>query len=123
MPRGFELLSGNVLMQKSPWQCRLTADYAVPIYAGDLSFLSPLVYITHFALTPHCDATFFNGGALLSAGASFTVGIANLLWAPFPGRIGVSASYNGGRAYDALKADGYPIDGHLHVGLVFSMDI
>jgi hypothetical protein len=123
LPRGFETLSGNALMQKSPWQYRLTADYAIPIYAGDLSFLSPVMYITHFELIPHCDATFFKGGTLLSAGASLTAGIANLLWIPFPGRIGVSASYNGGSAYDALKAADFPIDGRVHVGLVFSMDI
>ena len=123
MPRGFAALSGNALMRKSPWQYKLTADYSIPMYLGDLSFLSPLAYITHFELTPHCDATLFRGGSLVSVGASLTAGIANLLWAPFPGSIGVSASYNGGSAYKTLSAEGLPVDGRFHIGIVFSMDI
>ena len=72
---------------------------------------------------PHCDVTFFHAGNLLSAGASLTAGIQNLLWAPFAGSIGVSVSYNGGSAYKAFKAEGVAIDGPVHVGLVFTMDI
>ena len=123
LPRGFETLSGNALMRKSAWQCRLSADYAVPFTFGDLSFFSPALYISHFEVKPHCDLGFFQGGNLLSAGASFTAGLRHLLWAPFEGSIGVSVSYNGGSAYRAFKAEGVAIDGPVHVGLVFSMDI
>ena len=123
LPRGFETLSGNVLMRKGSWQCRLTGDFAVPFTLGDVSFLSPALYISHFVFKPHCDVTFFHAGNLLSAGASLTAGIQNLLWAPFAGSIGVSVSYNGGSAYKAFKAEGVAIDGPVHVGLVFTMDI
>ena len=106
-----------------PWQGRLTADYAIPVYVGDLSFLSPVAYISHFLLTPHCDVTFFGAGNLVSAGATFAAQLKNILWAPFDGSFGVTASFNGGSAYDVLKNTGTEIDGRWHVGLVFSMDI
>ena len=60
MPRGMsrntsllqQLSVGNNLLT------RVTADYAIPIYIGDVSIAGGLVYIKRLTLTPHFDYMF-----------------------------------------------------------------
>lgn len=92
-------------------QLRFSLDYAVPIYIGDISFLSPVTYITHFVLTPFADYTIFDNrkthtfdGALYSVGATFTAQAKHFLWFPFNFEFGVECSFNGGRSFETLKA-------------------
>ena len=58
----------------------------------------------------------------MSAGADFTVELANVLWIPFSGSVGVTWSYNWGSAMKYFKAAGID-DGRNYYGLVFSVDI
>ena len=130
IPRGFTPVDGSAIARHSARALRLTADYAVPLYVGDISWFSPVAYITHFLLIPHVDWTTFGGArngqgpvtasSLFSAGADFTVELANFLWVPFPCSIGVSASWTGGPYYNTLATDGRK---PWSVEMVFSFDI
>ena len=130
IPRGFTATDGTAIGQNAARALRLTADYAIPLYFGDISWFSPVAYITHFLLIPHVDWTTFGGSrngkgapvnsSLLSAGADFTVELANFLWVPFPCSVGVSATWTGGPYYSTLATeDRKP----WSVEMVFSFDI
>ena len=111
---------------------KLTADYVIPIWVGDLSFLSPVAYIKNFELTPHFDYTMFslpgyaNGsealtrGGLFSVGATLTAKLANILWIPYDCSIGISAGWNSGKSFDLIKKSGYPMDSR-YIGFVFNL--
>ena len=117
VPRGFfssEL--DDVFSAYTKRQLKLTADYAIPIWIGDISALSPIAYIRNFVLTPHFDLTAFrwsshsflpNGtGVIWSAGASFTLRLGNFLWLPYETSIGLDYCYNGGKDYTFAKGLG-----------------
>ena len=132
-PRGFTAVDGRSVARASAAQLRLTADYAIPIYVGDISWFSPVAYISHFLLIPHVDWTGFglprNGkgkvtsSSLLSAGADFTVELGNLAWVPYPCSLGVSASWLGGPYFKTLSDAAEDGLKPYYVGLVFSFDI
>ena len=132
-PRGFTSADMRTIARKTAFQVKLTADYAVPIYVGDISWFSPVAYISHFLLVPHVDWLGFgmarNGkgtaekSSLLSAGADFTVELGNFFWAPFPCSLGVSASWLGGPYFRTLAESAEKERKPWYVGLVFSLDI
>lgn len=97
LPRGFAPEAGPAFAQAHPFQWKLTADYAIPIYVGDIN-IPGIAYIKNFVLTPHGDFTGFSGGNLWSAGADFTAEMAKLIL-PFDASLGVSLSYLGGSWY------------------------
>ena len=117
LPRGFSLSAGSIVAQNSPSQFRVTADYAIPIYVGDLS-LGPVTYIKNFLLTPHFDFTGLQDGNLWSAGVDLTAEIGHLFFFHFDGSLGVSFSYLGGSWYENV-AEGKPFS----VSMIFSFDI
>ena len=133
MPRGFTSAEGRTVARASAAQLRLTADYAISIYVGDLSWFSPVAYIKNFLLIPHVDWTGFgiarNGkgtpvsSSLMSAGADFTVELGNLAWVPYPCSLGVSASWLGGPYFKTLSESAEEGRKPYYVGLVFSIDI
>ena len=116
LPRGFSAATRNRVAQSNPQQYRVTADYAIPIYVGDLS-LGPVTYIKNFLLSPHADFTGFPEGNLWSIGADLSARVAHLFFFPFEGSVGVSFSYLGGSYYDR-SADGKPVS----VGAIFNFD-
>ena len=132
-PRGFTAADGRAVARASAGQLRLTADYAIPIYVGDISWFSPVAYITNFLLIPHVDWTGFGGPRkgkgdstsswLMSAGADFTVELGNLAWVPYPCSLGVSASWLGGPYFNTLAESAEEGRKPYSVGLVFSVDI
>ena len=129
-PRGMADDSMNqYLAYYAPEQLRLTADYAIPFWLGDISALSPLAYIKNFVFTPHADYTFFkygNGltgtGGLCSFGADLTVSLANLLWFPFDCEVGLTYNYNCGRSYNSVVEAGVPLDRNK-VGFIFKTSL
>jgi hypothetical protein len=134
MPRGFTSAEARTVARASDGQLRLTAEYAVPIYVGDISWFSPVAYISHFLLIPHVDWTGFEVAAdgkgkktaytsLMSAGADFTVELGNLAWVPYPCSLGVSASWLGGPYFKTLAESAEEGRKPYYVGLVFSFDI
>ena len=134
MPRGFTSAEARTVARASDSQLRLTAEYAIPIYVGDISWFSPVAYISHFLLIPHVDWTGFEVAAdgkgkktahtsLMSAGADLTVELGNLAWVPYPCSIGVSASWLGGPYFKTLAESAEEGRKPYYVGLVFSFDI
>ena len=128
-PRGFENSSAEYIIRNLSYDhLKLTADYAIPLWFGDISFLSPVAYIKNFEITPHFDYTMFSlgkgltDGGLFSAGASIVAKLANLLWIPYDCSIGITASYNGGPSFNVIKNSGYPMDNH-YIGFVFDISL
>ena len=111
----------------------MTADYALPIYIGDISLFSPVAYISHFLLIPHVDWLGFgmarNGkgtpakSSLLSVGADLTVELGNIAWVPYPCSVGVSASWLGGPYFKTLAEAAENGRKPYYVGLLFSIDL
>ena len=132
-PRGFTTAEARTVARNSANQIRLTADYAIPIYVGDISWFSPVAYISHFLLIPHVDWMCFGGArngngtpiesSLISAGADLTVELGNFFWAPFPCSVGVSASWLGGPYFKTLAEAAEDGRKPWSIGLVFSLDI
>ncbi len=125
VPRGFES-SVNNLLASVDTKTKLSADYVMPILPVDWSFLSPVAYIRNFELTPHADLTLIplSGGGknLCSAGADFCVRLGNLLWLPYPTRIGLSYNYNCGSLYDTVESLMSSVGRH-RLGFVFSVEM
>ena len=117
LPRGFGPSAGARIAQNSASQYRVTADYAIPIYVGDLS-LGPVTYIRNFLLTPHFDFCGFQEGNLWSAGADLSAQLGHLFFFTFDCSLGVSFSYLGGSWY-SNTAEGKPFS----VSMIFSFDI
>jgi hypothetical protein len=133
VPRGLDdSYVDDYLSIYSSSQAKFTADYAIPIWVGDISALSPVAYIRNFVLTPHFDYTVFEWsslysglpsgtGGLWSAGASLTAHLGNLLWLPYDTSIGIDYCYNGGHDYSRLDSYGADLS-RSAVSVIFSID-
>ena len=148
-PRGFAAASSAVsktLASRYPSQTKFTFDYLAAVLPVDWTWLCPVAYIRNFEVGAHCDATLLvprsakssssanssgsgqtsnaassNLGAIYSLGGSFSVRLGNLLWIPFPARLGVSISYNCGPTYETL-ASSIPALSRTYTSLIFSID-
>lgn len=116
-PRGFSSFQvSSFLSGVSSSHLKLSADYPMPFSLGDISFLSPVTYITHFVFSPYVDYTMFSidnkfmAGGLMTIGANFVAKASNFLWMPFDLEFGVAVGWNTGSAYDRLKAADIPLD-------------
>lgn len=128
-PRGYDDSSAeSFIMKNSRNHLKITADYAIPVWTGDISCFSPLFYIKNFELIPHFDYTMFSldgkfgSGGLWSAGADVTAHLANFLWIPYDTRIGVTFDLNGGKSFDTAKSAGYHMEKN-YFGFIFSISI
>lgn len=127
-PRGFEDTDLSTwLATHARNQVKLSADYAIPFWVGDLSWFSPFFYVTHFVITPHADWLYFSGdrngagsGSLASLGADWTVRLANFLWLPYETSVGLRFDWNGGASYDRIDASA-PLT-RTYIGGIFSID-
>ena len=100
---------------------KLSADYALPIYIGDLSIGGSMFSIKRLVLTPHFDCTIFSNSSLFSAGADLILDMHSILTLEWPCSFGVSFSYNGGPAFNSIAANsGIAID-RWHVGPTFNV--
>lgn len=111
LPRGMVGSQLSALLASyAPGQLKMTADYAMPVYVGDISLFSPLFYVKHFVIKPRADwlrVEFGRGetgtGTLLSAGAEVTARLANFLWLPYDTAVGFTFDWNGGPSYDRFN--------------------
>lgn len=117
-PRGFRNTQlAAFLASYAPGQIKLTADYAIPVYAGDISRFSPLFYVKHFVVKPHADwlrMEYGRGrtgtGHLFSLGGEFTARLAHFLWLPYDTTVGFSFDWNGGPDYRRIAAAGFGME-------------
>ena len=117
IPRGFDSSASSFVGQIFPWQCRITGDYAIPIYVGDIS-IPGIAYIRNFLLSPHADYTWLPSDYnLWSVGADLSASLARLLVLPFSASVGVSFSYLGGSLLPYLDQEK-----PYSVSLIFGVD-
>ena len=117
LPRGYGSGAQSLVGQTFSWQWKISADYAIPIYVGDIS-IPGLAYIRNFLLTPHADFTGLPAQMnLWSAGADLSASLSRLFVLPFDASIGVSFSYLGGSFYPFLE-----MDKPYSVSLIFGVD-
>ena len=119
-PRGFEAAIGRYFSQKSDTQAKVSADYAIPVYAGDLNLISGILYIRNFLLIPHVDASLMGKHFLGSAGMDITAEMPSLLGIlPFDCSLGVELDYLYGPAIPEDLKPKHPIS----ASLIFRVDI
>ena len=117
LPRGFTRsasLKSALGVQKDA-MLKLSTDYAMPIYIGDLSLMDSFLYIKRLVVTPHFDYMFIDPfkkkgtetprEGLWSAGCTLALDLESILWLEWPCSIGVSASFNGGPSFAACRED------------------
>ena len=123
LPRGLASNSAlaSWLALRNDVMTKLSADYALPIYIGDLSIGGSMFSIKRLVLTPHFDCTVFSNSSLFSAGADLILDMHSILTLEWPCSFGVSFSYNGGPAFNSIAANsGIAID-RWHVGPTFNV--
>ena len=129
VPRG---LSDSMMMQyfafSSRDQLKLTADYAFPFWVGDISWFSPVAYITHFVLTPHIDYTMFSKSGTLdcglgSAGFDFVAKMPHFLWLPYESELGFTFDWNFGPSAASLRSGGMIPEKQWYIGLIFNVSL
>lgn len=126
-PRGFREVTDDFLSMYTTNQVKVTSDYAIPFWLGDISCFSPFTYIKNFVITPHADLSTFKfanseHGNLYSVGIDLTARLANILWFPFDSDFGLSINFNGGKSFDMIKETGVPLE-KTSVGFVFKTSL
>lgn len=117
LPRGFDSASNSYLASYYRTQWKLTADYAIPIYLGDLAV--PMVgYIRNFLLTPHADYLGLGKDCLWSVGADLVAAFGEISFLTLNIDLGVSYSYMGGNIFDKTEQTK-----RHSVSLILSFDI
>lgn len=100
---------------------KITADYAVPIFIGDLSIGGSFFSIKRLVVTPHFDYSFIGEKGLWSAGGDLTLDMHSILTLEWPCSFGVTMSYNGGTAWNSAASEsGITID-RFFVGPTFNV--
>ncbi len=99
LPRGAisetpQLLS--YLTMRHPCMTKLTVDYAIPIYIGELSIGGSFFSIKRLTVSPHADFTFAGKDCLMSFGADAVLDMHSILTLEWPLSIGVTWSYAAG---------------------------
>lgn len=105
LPRGlssnYQLLSW--ISTRSNAAGKVTAEYAVPVYIGDLSVGGSFFAVKRLIVAPHFDYSFTNAGGLWSAGTELILDLNSILTLGWPCSFGLSASCNGGPAFQTLS--------------------
>ena len=102
LPRGFNSATNSYISAYYRTQWRITADYGIPIFVGDLD-IPVLGYIRNFVLTPHADYLGLGKDFLWSAGADLVASMGQLFIFATDINLGVSFSWLGGNIYDKTE--------------------
>ena len=90
---------------------KVTADYAVPIYIGDITLGGNWLAIKRLVAYPHFDYTFAGTrGNLWSAGLDLTADLHAIITIELPCSLGLSFSWNGGSAWNNLTDENISMD-------------
>ena len=123
LPRG--LSSNAALAQwlsiRNPQIAKFTADYAIPIYIGDIPLGGGCVYIKRMVLNPHFDYMKVGNKSLNSIGTELLFDLNRALWIEWPCSIGATYSYNTGSGFKSIMSEsGINMDRN-HWGFVFNV--
>ena len=105
LPRGMSAnhTLGSYLSLYNNNLLRVTADYAIPVYIGDVTLCGNLLAIKRLVLYPHYDYTFIGKKGLWSAGLDLTADLHAIATLEWPCSVGLTFSWNGGSAWDSLS--------------------
>ena len=121
LPRGFNTAGlGNHLSLYNRNLVKVTADYAIPIYIGDITLGGNWLAIKRLVTYPHFDYTFIGKEGLWSAGLDLTADLHAIITLEWPCSVGVTFSWNGGSAWDGLAANGISMN-KWFVGPIFNV--
>ena len=123
LPRGLSengsLLSWISVRNKS--MAKVTADYAFPIFIGDLAIGGNFFSIKRLVVNPHFDYTYAGGKGLFSVGGELILDLHSILTLEWPCSFGITYSYNGGNGIKTLSEEsGIAINRHF-VGPTFNV--
>ena len=123
LPRGLSNNANllNWVSVRYPRMTRLTADYAFPIFIGDLAVGGNLFSIKRLVINPHFDYTYIGGTSLFSAGGELILDMHSVLAFEWPCSIGVTFSYNGGPGMYAISRQSGIAIGRYFVGPTFNV--
>ena len=100
---------------------KFTADYAVPVFIGDLAIGGNIFSIKRLVVTPHFDYTLAGNHGLWSVGGSLVLDMHSILTLEWPCSFGVTMSYNGGRSLDEISSESSIKIGRFFVGPTFNV--
>ena len=123
LPRGFKSDSGLLswLSHRNTHMTKVTADYALPIFIGDIGIGGTLFSIKRLTLNPHFEYTFAGGYGLFSAGATVGLDMNSMFSIAWPYSVGITYSYNGGSGFDVFAGQsGSALNRHF-VGPTFNV--
>lgn len=123
LPRGLSNNStlGSFLSLYNKHLIKLTADYAIPIFIGDITIGGNWLAIKRLVAYPHFDYTFAGHfGGLWSAGLDLTADLHAIITLEWPCSVGVSFSWNGGSAWKPLTENKISMN-KWFVGPVFNV--
>lgn len=123
LPRGLSENSAlaSWLSIRKPNLTKVTADYAVPMFIGDVSIGGNFFSIKRLVVAPHFDYTFISDKGLWSAGGELTLDLHSILTLEWPCSIGMTMSYNGGSAWNSIaEQSGITLD-RFHIGPTFNV--
>ena len=98
---------------------KVTADYAIPIYIGDITLGGNLLAIKRLVTYPHFDYTFIGKEGLWSAGLDLTADLHSIAALEWPCSVGLTFSWNGGNAWNGLTNKGIKMD-KWFIGPIFN---
>ena len=122
LPRGLNnnTTLGNQLTLYNKNLVKLTADYAIPIYIGDVTLGGNMLAIKRLVTYPHFDYTFIGKEGLWSAGLDLTADLHSIAALDWPCSVGVTFSWNGGTAWERLTTSGISMD-KWFIGPIFNV--
>lgn len=105
LPRGLSnnsTLSSNLAINNNNL-VKFTADYAIPIYIGDITIGGNWLAIKRLVTYPHFDYTLIGNKGLWSAGLDLTADLHAIITIEWPCSVGLTFSRNGGSAWNDLS--------------------
>ena len=122
VPRGLSSNAnlGSFLTLYNDNLVKVTADYAIPIYIGDVTLGGNWLAIKRLVTYPHFDYTFVGKEGLWSAGLDLTADLHAIVTLEWPCSVGVTFSWNGGSAWDRLTNNGISMD-KWYLGPIFNV--
>lgn len=101
---------------------KATADYAIPIYIGDVTIGGNVFAIKRLVAYPHFDYTFIGRKGLWSAGLDLTADLEAIITLEVPCSIGITFSWNGGSAWNGLSSQGISMN-KWFIGPIFNVSL
>ena len=122
LPRGLSgspNLGSNLSLYNSSL-VKVTADYAIPIYIGDVTIGGNWLAIKRLVTYPHFDYTFIGNKGLWSAGLDLTADLHAIITLEWSCSFGLTFSWNGGSAWSGLKNQGISMN-KWYIGPIFNV--